>query len=87
MSSIDIFVENLDRIAKHYNLKTYREVADYLNVTEDALKHWKNKSRSPSLKKIDEIGDRIQCHSYSLLQKEGKPVSYTHLTLPTTSRV
>lgn len=72
MSSIDIFVENLDRIAKHYNLKTYREVADYLNVTEDALKHWKNKSRSPSLKKIDEIGDRIQCHSYSLLQKEGE---------------
>lgn len=72
MSSIDIFVENLDRIAKHYNLKTYRAVADYLNVTEDALKHWKNKSRSPSLKKIDEIGDRIQCHSYSLLQKEGE---------------
>ena len=52
MSSIDIFVENLDRIAKHYNLKTYRAVADYLNVTEDALKHWKNKSRSPSLKKL-----------------------------------
>lgn len=72
MSSIDIFVENLDRIAKHYNLKTYREVADYINVTEDALKHWQNKSRSPSLKRIDEIGDRIRCHSYSLLQKEGE---------------
>lgn len=71
MSSIDIFVENLNRIAKYYNLTTYREIADYLNVTEDALKRWQNKSRAPSLKKIDEIGDRIKCYSYSLLQKDG----------------
>lgn len=71
MSSIDIFVENLNRIAKHYNLSTYREIADYLNVTEDALKRWQNKSRSPSLKKIDEICDRIKCYSYSFLQKDG----------------
>lgn len=71
MPSIDIFVDNLNRIAKHYNLRTYREIADYLNVTEDALKRWQNKSRSPSLKKIDEIGDRIKCYSYSLLQKDG----------------
>ena len=71
MPSIDIFVDNLNRIAKRYNLRTYREIADYLNVTEDALKRWQNKSRSPSLKKIDEIGDRIKCYSYSLLQKDG----------------
>ncbi|MCD7825579.1 MAG: hypothetical protein LUH14_06440 [Clostridiaceae bacterium] len=71
MSSIDIFVDNLNRIAKHYEFKTYREIADYLNVTEDALKHWQNKTRSPSLKKIDEIGDRIKCYTYSLLQKDG----------------
>lgn len=71
MPSIDIFVENLNRIAKHYNFNTYKEIANYLDVTEDTLKRWQNKSRSPSLKKIDEIGDRIKCHSYSLLQKEG----------------
>lgn len=71
MSSIDIFVENLNRIAKQYDLNTYREIANYLNVTEDALKRWKNKSRSPSLRKIDEIGDRLKCYSYSLLQKDG----------------
>nr|WP_297874483.1 helix-turn-helix transcriptional regulator [uncultured Blautia sp.] len=71
MPSIDIFVENLNRIAKHYNLRTYREIADYLHVTEDALKRWQNKSRTPSLKKIDEISDRIKCYSYSLLQKDG----------------
>lgn len=71
MPSIDIFVENLNRIAKHYNLRTYREIADYLHVTEDALKRWQNKSRAPSLKKIDEISDRIKCYSYSLLQKDG----------------
>ena len=71
MSSIDIFVENLNRIAKHYNLRTYREIADYLNVTESALKRWQNKSRFPSLKRIDEIANRIKCYSYSLLQKDG----------------
>lgn len=71
MSSIDIFVENLNRIAKQYDLNTYREIANYLNVTEEALKRWKNKSRSPSLRKIDEIGDRLKCYSYSLLQKDG----------------
>lgn len=71
MPSIDIFVDNINRIARQYNLKTYREIADYLDVTEDALKRWQNKSRSPSLKKIDEIGDRIKCYSYSLLQKDG----------------
>lgn len=71
MSSIDILVDNLNRIAKHYNLRTYREIADYLNVTEHALKRWYNKSRSPSLMKIDEISDRIKCYSYSLLQKDG----------------
>ena len=43
MPSIDIFVDNLNRIAKHYNLRTYREIADYLNVTEDALKRWQIK--------------------------------------------
>lgn len=71
MSSMDIFVDNINRIAKFYNLKNYREIAYYLGVKEDALKRWQNKSRSPSLKKIDEIGDRIHCHSYSLLQKDG----------------
>lgn len=49
MSSIDIFVDNLNRIAKNNKLHTYGELAAYLNVTEDALKHWQNKSRSPSL--------------------------------------
>lgn len=71
MSSIDIFVENLNRIAKHNNLETYKEIADYLHVTEDALKRWQNKSRTPSLKKIDEISDRVKCYSYALLQKDG----------------
>lgn len=72
MASIDIFVDNINRIAKHNNLNNYREIAEYLNVTEDALKRWKNKSRSPSLKKIDKIGNKIKCHSYSLLQKDGE---------------
>lgn len=72
MASIDIFVENLNRIAKYYNLNTYKEAAEYLNVTENTLKRWQNKSRFPSLKRIDEIGNRIKCYSYSLLQKDGE---------------
>lgn len=72
MSSIDIFIENINRIARYNNLSTYRDVADYLRVTEDTLKRWQNKSRMPSLKKIDEIGDRVKCYSYSLLQKDGE---------------
>ena len=71
MSSIDIFVDNLNRIAKNNKLHTYGELAAYLNVTEDALKHWQNKSRSPSLQRIDEIADKIHCHSYSLYKQCG----------------
>lgn len=72
MSSIDIFVENLNRIGERNNLKTYREMAEYLNVTEDIIKHWQNKSREPTLKMLDKIGDRLKCPSCLLLQKNGE---------------
>lgn len=71
MDSLDIFIDNVDRLAAHYNLNTYREIAGLLHVTEDSLKHWKNKTRCPSLKKIDQIGDIIGCNSYALIQKDG----------------
>ena len=71
MSSLDIFVENINRYAKNNNAKTYQELSKLLKVTEAALKHWENKTRCPSLKQIDQIADHIKCHSSALIQKNG----------------
>lgn len=72
MASLDVLVENINRLATYYNLNSYREIAEYLDITEDSLKRWQNKTRCPSLMKIDEICNRIKCHSYALLQKDGE---------------
>lgn len=72
MDSLDIFIDNINRLAEYYDLNTYREIASYLNVTEDSLKHWQSKTRCPTLKKIDQISDRIGCRSCALIQKDGE---------------
>lgn len=46
-------------------------MAEFLNVTEDSLKHWQSKARCPSLKRLDQISDKIGCWSYALIQKDG----------------
>ena len=33
MGSLDIFVENINRLAAHYHLDTYADIAQFLNVT------------------------------------------------------
>lgn len=71
MGSLDIFIENINRLAKHHELNTYKDIANFLNVSEDSLKQWKSKTRCPSLKTLDRIGDTIKCKTYSLIQKEG----------------
>jgi len=71
MDSLDIFIENINRFATDYNLNTYRRIAKFFNITEDSLKHWQNKTRCPSLKRLDQISDRIGCRSYALIQKDG----------------
>lgn len=71
MDSLDIFTENIHRFATNYNLNTYRKIANFFNVTEDCLKHWQSKTRCPSLKRLDQISDRIGCRSYALIQKDG----------------
>ncbi|MCM1191939.1 MAG: hypothetical protein NC123_07635 [Butyrivibrio sp.] len=72
MDSQDIFIDNLNRLAAYHNLNTYREAAEYFNVTEDALKHWQNRTRCPSLKRLDQISNKIGCRSYALIQKNGE---------------
>lgn len=72
MGSIDVFVENINRFASYHKLETYKQIAEHLHVTEDSLKHWQNKTRSPSLRKVDEISDQIGCKTYALLKKDGE---------------
>ncbi len=71
MDSLDIFINNINRLAIAHNLNTYRKIANFLNVTEDSLKHWQSKTRCPSLKRLDQISDKIGCWSYALIQKDG----------------
>lgn len=71
MDSQDILIANISRLAEYHKLNTYRKTASFLNVTEDALKHWQNKTRCPSLKRLDQIGDKIGCRTYALIQKDG----------------
>lgn len=71
MGSLDILVENINRLATYHHLDTYADIAQFLNVTEYSIKRWQSKTRCPSLKKIDQMGDRIGCHSYALIQKNG----------------
>lgn len=72
MGSLDVFVENINRLADYHHLDTYGDIAKFLNVTEDTIKRWQSKTRCPSLKRIDQISDRIGCHSYSLIEKGGE---------------
>lgn len=71
MGSLDVFVENINRLAVYHHLGTYADIARFLNITEDTVKRWQSKTRCPSLKKIDQLSDRIGCHSYALIQKDG----------------
>lgn len=71
MDSLDIFINNINRLAIAHNLNTYRKIAEFLNVTEDSLKHWQSKTRCPTLKRLDQISDKIGCWSYALIQKDG----------------
>ncbi|WP_251318480.1 hypothetical protein [Flintibacter muris] len=72
MDSQDIFLNNINRLAAYHSLDTYKQMAEFLDVTEDALKHWQNKTRCPTLKRLDQIGDRIGCRSYALIQKDSE---------------
>ena len=72
MDSQEIFINNINRLVSYYKLNTYKKMAEFLSVTEDSLKHWQNKTRCPTLKKIDQISNRIGCWSYALIQKDGE---------------
>lgn len=72
MGSLDVFVENINRLAEYYNLDTYADIANFLCVTEDSIKRWQNKTRCPSLSKLDQLSDRIGCYAYALIQKDGE---------------
>ena len=47
MGSLDILVENINRLAAYHHLDTYADIAQFLNVTEDSIKRWQSKTRCP----------------------------------------
>lgn len=61
------FRENLEKLL---NGKTYEELALYLDVSSSALKSWINGNRSPALKSIDKLANRIGCYSANLLRTD-----------------
>lgn len=69
MGSLDIFIDNINKIAESNHLFTYNEIAKHLKISIGSLKQWECKSRSPSLKKLDQISNAIGCHTYLLIQK------------------
>ena len=71
MTSMEIFLDNINRIAKYQNLETYKDLAADIGVTETALKKWQNKTRCPLLSQIDKISDKKNIYSYTLLQENG----------------
>ncbi len=58
------FRENLEKLL---NGKTYEELALYLDVSSSTLKSWINGNRSPALKSIDKLANKIGCYSADLL--------------------
>lgn len=72
MSSIDIFVENVNNMASRKRLTTYKQLAEHLHIGENTLKCWENKSRSPSLNQIDRIANVLNIYSYALLESGNK---------------
>lgn len=71
MDSLDIFIDNINKLARERHLNSYRELAAQLGVTEAALKKWQNKSRAPSLRQLDRIADKNQIYTYVLIQRNG----------------
>lgn len=72
MSSIDIFIENINNMASRKRLTTYKQLAEHLLIEENTLKCWENKSRSPSLNQIDRIANTLNIYSYALIESGNK---------------
>lgn len=70
MSSLDVFVNNINKISKKRKLLTYAEIADHLSITESTLKQWERRARAPTLKNIDSICNKLSIPTYIMLQRD-----------------
>ena len=64
-SSAQIFRANLEMLLAQNG--SYDRLAQELNVPASTLKSWINGQRSPSLKALDSLADRLGCHSFRLI--------------------
>ena len=69
MGSLDVVIENINRLADRNNLLKYDEIADFLKISKSSLKQWESKLRTPTLRKLDYICNILAIPTYILLQK------------------
>lgn len=70
MGSLSVVMENINKLATKRNLLRYSDISEYLNVSESSIKQWESSSRTPTIKKLDYICDKLMIPTYILLQKD-----------------
>jgi len=72
-----IFCEHLERFL--YDFQTHKKTAEKLGVSESSLKSWLAGKRTPSIRSLDRIANRIGCSTYQFIKnyyplEYGKPI-------------
>jgi len=61
-----VFREHLERFL--YSFQSYKKVAEKLGVSESSIKSWLSGRRTPSIRTLDRIANRIGCSTYQLIK-------------------
>lgn len=56
------------------NYKTYNNLAKHLGISNSSLKSWINQTRTPTLRTLDKIADKLGCHTCDLLKNKPLPL-------------
>jgi len=68
VSATEIFYKHIEELLA--GERTYKQLSIRLGVSESCLKSWLIKQRSPSIRSIDKVANRIGCHTYQLIRQE-----------------
>ncbi len=72
-SSLNILVSKLNKLMLcSPDVLNYETLASEISVNLSTLKGWMCRKRSPSLKTIDKIANRLGCHTFQLLKSDGQ---------------
>ena len=53
--------------------RTYAQLAMDLDISENTLKSWMRPCRGPSMKKLDELADKLNCYTFDLIKEGALP--------------